>query len=188
MLGRHLPNILSASRIPAALLLLTVYRPGDISSAEFSAGLLFAIMATDVLDGPIARWSGTASEFGYVLDGLGDRAVHVVAYLVLASAGIIPLLLAWTLIFREVCQYGVRLLEPAWHGGQSQWDRRITRLYAATVHMALMTEFGRTIFYPGPPARIFPIIISLSLGAVALASYSRIVPRVARAWRKATDE
>jgi phosphatidylglycerophosphate synthase len=185
MSSRHLPNILSASRIPGALLLLALYRPDDVTRAELSIGLLLLIMATDVLDGRIARRSGNTSEFGYMLDGLGDRAVHVAAYLLLATAQIIPLPLAWALIFREVCQYGVRLVEPAWHATQSRTDRRVTRLYAVTVHVALMTEFGRAIIMPGPPGRLYTVAFCLVLSVAVIASYSRIFPRLVRAWREA---
>ncbi len=76
-------------------------------------------MGSDFFDGRIARKYHVASKFGYILDGLGDRACHVSAYLLLFIAGVLNVLVVWILIFREVSQYAVRLVETDWHSTQS---------------------------------------------------------------------
>jgi CDP-diacylglycerol--glycerol-3-phosphate 3-phosphatidyltransferase len=184
---RQLPNLLSASRIPGALLLLVLYRPDSPTRAVLSIGLILLIIGTDLLDGKMARRFGVASEFGYLLDGLGDRAVHVAAYLLLVTAHIIPLLIAWVLIFREICQYGVRIVDPAWHATQSKSDRRITRFYTAIIHSALLVVLGGEVITLEPPAYAEVLAINLILCAGAIATYSRILPRLVRAWREAAS-
>jgi CDP-diacylglycerol--glycerol-3-phosphate 3-phosphatidyltransferase len=182
---RHLPNLLSASRIPAALLLLALYRPDDALRTSLSTGLVLFIIATDLLDGSLARRYGLTSEFGYMLDGLGDRAVHVAAYLILLNAEVVPAYLVWALIFRELSQYGVRMVEPAWHVTQARADRIVTRAYTVAVQGVLLCEVGRGAIASGTPSSIYILAINIILWAVGIASYSRIAPRLLRAWEAA---
>jgi CDP-diacylglycerol--glycerol-3-phosphate 3-phosphatidyltransferase len=178
--------LLSASRIPGALLLLAVYSPDDTTRAWLSVGLVLIITITDWLDGWLARRHGITSKFGYLLDGLGDRAVHVVAYLLLFSAGVISIYLVWILIFRELSQYGVRTVEPGWHTSQSSGDRVVTRMYTVAVHGTLLAELLRCALAPGAPPFIYTLGVTVILCLAALASYFRILPRLVRTWRETT--
>jgi phosphatidylglycerophosphate synthase len=188
MVAQHLPNLLSISRIPAALILLATYRFDSPSRALLLIGLVVMILVTDLIDGRIARRFGTASKVGYLLDGLGDRAVHVAAYLLLVMAEVLPVVLAWALMFREICQYGVRIVELDWHGSQSAADRAITRVYMIAVHAALLGELIRTAAAPGHPPGPYVVAVSTALSLVAISSYARIVPRLVRALRTAVEE
>ena len=70
-------NVLSLTRgalaVPIALL---VYRGGPVGPL---VGLVAFAIATDFLDGKLARWSRTVSEWGKVLDATADK---------LAAAGV----------------------------------------------------------------------------------------------------
>jgi CDP-diacylglycerol---glycerol-3-phosphate 3-phosphatidyltransferase len=184
---RHLPNLLSASRIPAALLLLALYRPDDALRTYLSLGLVLLIMATDLLDGRLARRYGLTSEFGYMLDGLGDRAVHVAAYLILLNAEVVSAYLVWALIFRELSQYGARMVEPAWHASQARADRIVTQAYTVAVQALLLCEVARNGIAPGTLNSIYVLAVNIILCGVGIASYSRILPRLLRAWKAAAS-
>jgi phosphatidylglycerophosphate synthase len=136
-----------------------------------------------VLDGRIARRLGIASKFGYVLDGLADRAVHITAYLLLLRAGLLSEYLVWALVLRELCQYSVRLVEPDWLSLQAPLDRHVTRLYSAAVHAILIVEVGRAAAFPDIADPAYAIGVNIVLGAAATASYARILPRFHRAWQ-----
>ncbi len=183
----HLPNLLSGFRIPAALLLLAIYRPDDSARAWISVGLVLLSMFTDFLDGVLARRYGLASPVGYLLDGLGDRAIHIAAYLLLFDAEVASAYLVWALIFREVSQYGVRAIEPSWHNSQSRSDRNVTRAYTIAVHVALLGELLRTAIEPGSPSSNYLATVNVALWIVAIASYSKIIPRLIRASRQTRD-
>ena len=167
-----------------ALLLLVIYRPDSDFRSALAVGLVLFLLATDVLDGWLARRLGVTSEFGYLLDGLGDRAVHVSAYLLLVMSGTLSIFVAWVLIFREICQYAVRLIEAHWHESQSRADRTTTRLFTLAVHTALLAELGRTAVQAAVPP-FYPIVVNAVLLTVAAAAYFRLLPRIARAWRDA---
>jgi hypothetical protein len=60
------------------------YRWPDPRWASLGALLAFAWLVLDGLDGMIARATGTASDFGRMLDGLCDHGVFVLLYVALA--------------------------------------------------------------------------------------------------------
>jgi phosphatidylglycerophosphate synthase len=144
-------------------------------------------MATDYLDGRIARKYSVQSKFGYLLDGLGDRAFHISVVLILATLGILTLLLAWVMIFREVSQYAVRIVEADWYSSQSRVDRTFTRAYAGAVQGIALAEVSRAIISPSALPIVYKILINAVLIAVAAMSFSRIIPRLMRAWQAAIN-
>src|SRR4051794_3655654 len=92
---RHLPHALSVSRIPISLVIVAIYDQHSLRRSTVCLLLILVIIATDILDGLIARKYSLQSKFGYLLDGLGDRAFHVSCVLILAMTGILLLPLAW---------------------------------------------------------------------------------------------
>jgi phosphatidylglycerophosphate synthase len=176
----NIPNALSVSRIPAALFLLALYVPGNIYRASASIAVLLIIVATDILDGFLARKLRVASKCGYLLDGLGDRAVHVAAYLILLLNGVVSALLVWLLVFREISQHAIRCVEDDWHLTQSQIDRLSTRLFTIAVHVALFAEICRTLLAANVPDPRYTITVDIILFSVVCFSFTRIVPRFLR--------
>jgi len=74
MKARHIPNILSASRIPCALTLpfLGMVENGPINGKIWFMLVFSYIGLSDVFDGIIARKFNWQSELGEKLDSLGD--------------------------------------------------------------------------------------------------------------------
>lgn len=107
---RHLPNALSVSRIPAAIIFLIVFSYDNIISMIPGICVLIYALVSDVLDGILARRLSVTTKTGYFLDGLGDRAVSVAIILTVLRTDDDQLLLAWLLIFREVAIYALRAL------------------------------------------------------------------------------
>ena len=108
----NLPNILTLLRLLAApgvvLMFLYFTRPW----ADWFALILFVGAAiTDFLDGYLARAWKQESKFGAMLDPIADKAMVVIALLVITGyAGMDPwiLLPATVIIFREVFVSGLR--------------------------------------------------------------------------------
>ncbi|MDA1186112.1 MAG: CDP-alcohol phosphatidyltransferase family protein [Acidobacteria bacterium] len=82
-------NAVTLSRVPLALISIAFL----VSGARVPA-LVFMVIAllTDTVDGAVARWSGIASDWGKVLDPLGDKLVVVVLGLTLVLIDQMP---AW---------------------------------------------------------------------------------------------
>lgn len=69
---RHLPNLLTAARIPAvALIAYWTHLAGPWASAALA--LFIAAAVTDLLDGWVARKVGAVSDFGRLMDALVDK-------------------------------------------------------------------------------------------------------------------
>jgi len=108
----NLPNILTILRLLAApgiaLVFLYVTRP----YADWIALSLFVgASLTDYVDGYLARAWNQQSRFGAMLDPIADKAMVVIALLVLvAFSGMAPLVVipATLILFREVFVSGLR--------------------------------------------------------------------------------
>ena len=97
-------NLLSLSRIPLGLSLLTLD----------DRGLLVAVIAlgaaTDLADGVIARWSGTESEIGRLLDPFCDKFFVLVGLISFLPGGHLDWAGFLVLILRDIFTAGSWLL------------------------------------------------------------------------------
>lgn len=95
------PNVLSMGRVllvvPVVWLILV----------DGSLGWIFALLAvmitSDGLDGGIARWSGSVSDWGKILDPLADKIAGIAIVLALAFRGMLPVWFLMVLIARDLC-------------------------------------------------------------------------------------
>ncbi len=104
---RHLPNLLSVSRIamgPAFFFLFRLPAPwGPLACGAVMA----ASGATDLLDGNLARRNKTVSLLGKWLDPLSDFAFFLFVYLTFWLHGLMPLLYFVLFLSREFLMYAV---------------------------------------------------------------------------------
>jgi len=96
---KHLPNLLSGSRLVAAPYIFWL-----LSSHDYRSALIwFAIIgATDGADGYIARRFNAQSRLGALLDPVADKVLLSGSFLVLALSGAIPVWLAIIVIGRDL--------------------------------------------------------------------------------------
>jgi phosphatidylglycerophosphate synthase len=143
-LRAQIPNLLSIARIPLAGAFLLLY--GTDSFGNFIVGLSIAVVAllTDIADGRLARRLGVGTDLGALLDGLGDKAFYVAIYLVIAQERPAELLLLWLLIIREICLYGLRIVDPH-RGATTKSLRWISQAFAVLIRV----YFGFVFFSGG---------------------------------------
>ena len=107
-----LPNILTMIRLIAAPMVAVMFLYFTRPYADWAALILFVGAAlTDWLDGFLARAWKQESKLGAMLDPIADKAMVVIALVVLASVfGLDALILlpATLIVFREVFVSGVR--------------------------------------------------------------------------------
>ncbi len=108
----NLPNILTVIRLLAAPALGLVFLWLSAPLAEWVALILFVgASLTDYLDGYLARAWNQQSRFGAMLDPIADKAMVVIAIMVLAAlTGLNPYILipSTLIVFREVFVSGLR--------------------------------------------------------------------------------
>ncbi len=108
------PNLLSLSRVAFAVAFVGVREP------QWRLGVLVAAMASDVLDGLVARLAHAETRFGALLDPIADRIFMLAAFLVVAWEGT----LAWWMLALVLLRDGMVLV--GWFTARSiTWLRRI---------------------------------------------------------------
>jgi len=109
----NVAGLLTVSRLPIA-----VAYPFWAADAHVALGLLLLAALTDLLDGVVARWTGTQSHTGAVLDGWIDKVLYVNIAWTLVLLHDVPgyWMLAW--FSREILQgLCVPALVPAYYRG-----------------------------------------------------------------------
>ncbi|HKR02259.1 MAG TPA: CDP-alcohol phosphatidyltransferase family protein [Pyrinomonadaceae bacterium] len=109
-----IPNALSVSRIILAILVILISAHLEPLNYIVTISILALAMVTDALDGYLARRWGTTSDLGYVLDTMGDRAIHLALVLVFLVRYSFHPLFVWLLLFRDIGIYAVRVLTKDW--------------------------------------------------------------------------
>ena len=103
------PNVISAARIASIPVFVALILDHDTTTPGL---ILFAIVvATDWIDGTIARRTGQVSDLGKVLDPVADRLAIAAGLIGLVLRGIFPLWAAAAILVR----HGIRL-EVRWIG------------------------------------------------------------------------
>jgi cardiolipin synthase len=95
-----IPNLLSFLRI--ALIPLFVWLIVDRDTTFGGLVLFGAVVATDWVDGAIARATGQVSELGKVLDPVADRLAIAAGLIALVVRGAFPLWAALLILVRDV--------------------------------------------------------------------------------------
>jgi cardiolipin synthase len=95
-----LPNLISAARI----LLIPVFVALIVDPDTTTIGVIVFgfVVATDWVDGLIARRTGQVSELGKILDPLADRAVILAGLVALVVRDVFPLWAASLIVVRDV--------------------------------------------------------------------------------------
>jgi len=158
-------NLLSLARVPLALMACWFVWKGD---ALATAMAMVLAVATDGLDGWVARKTGTESDWGRILDPLADKVSFAVFLVTLALIGRVPLWLVLVVLGRDLLIAGGGLAIIGRIGrppSANIWGKLATCLLAAyLVRQALWPSDG-VLLGVGP----------LGILAVALVAASLIV-------------
>ncbi|HLR48559.1 MAG TPA: CDP-diacylglycerol--glycerol-3-phosphate 3-phosphatidyltransferase [Corynebacterium sp.] len=99
----NLPNVLTSLRI----LFIPVFVWLVLAEHQWWAFGLFAVlMATDKLDGDIARARGLITDFGKIADPIADKALMTAALVSLNIIGVLPIWITVVILVRE---FGITL-------------------------------------------------------------------------------
>jgi cardiolipin synthase (CMP-forming) len=90
------PNLISLSRLALAALFV------GLRDADWRLGVVLAAMASDVLDGVIARVSHSTTRIGALIDPIADRIFMLVAFISVTLDGLISPWQLALLLIRDV--------------------------------------------------------------------------------------
>jgi CDP-diacylglycerol--glycerol-3-phosphate 3-phosphatidyltransferase len=104
-----LPDQLTLGRALAVPVVVTLYA-WDFEDHLYWATVVFAAaMATDQIDGWLARRRNQTSAFGSLLDPIADKVLVLAALTMLVAEGVAPAWMVAAIVAREIAVSGLRL-------------------------------------------------------------------------------
>lgn len=101
---RHIPNILTMSRLLLIPLYLLVFYSEQPNALAQAISIFVIASITDVLDGYLARTYHVESRFGKVIDPVADKGMQLSVLYTLSDAGYMYPWFFWFILFKEVMQ------------------------------------------------------------------------------------
>lgn len=145
-------------------------------------GLIIVGGITDWFDGRVARWSGTVSEWGKVLDPLADKVAAGMIVMALVVRGSLPLWFLVLILVRDglIVLGGVMLARRTGHVVMSAWAGKLAvTALAVTVLAALLRA--------DPPVLQFCVWLTTGLMVYAYVLYTIRFIRLLRAGQLPPD-
>lgn len=176
---RIIPYALSLSRIPLAILIILLSDQLNIRRYVAIVCMFVVAMVTDGLDGYLARRWGTYSQVGYVLDGMGDRAIHLALMLVFLLRYSFHPVFIWLIIFRDLAICGVQLVSKDW-SAKTRRMRPLFLFHATTLRIWLgsfLVRDGFCVFTGADPLNTFwfhAIQMTLIIVTILVAYYGLV--------------
>ena len=173
---RTLPNLLTLVRLllVPVLAVLLFAQDGTDRVLRWWATAVFVLAAiTDLLDGEIARRSGTVSTVGKVADPIADKAIIAVALIGLSTLGDLAWWVTIVILVRELAVTALRFwvirhgVIPASRGGKA---KTVAQIIAIALYLAPLPDAIE-------PLRIIAMAIAVVLTVVTGIDYA------VRAWR-----
>ncbi len=106
----NLPNQLTLLRIFLVLPFWILFNSDNFIAQWASLLVFLAAVATDFLDGRIARRRGLITNFGKIMDPLADKLLMLTALICLVQIGMVPGWMVVLIVWRELGVTGLRTL------------------------------------------------------------------------------
>jgi CDP-diacylglycerol--glycerol-3-phosphate 3-phosphatidyltransferase len=107
------PNLLTLLRILSAPVFLFFLLSNSAANHVVAFFIFVGAMATDVLDGYLARRLDCVTDFGKVFDPLADKVVVVTALVSFVGLGFVPMWMVLVIVGRELVITGFRAVAGA---------------------------------------------------------------------------
>jgi CDP-diacylglycerol--glycerol-3-phosphate 3-phosphatidyltransferase len=104
-----LADQLTVARIVATPFVVVLFIWDFPGHAYWATGLFIAAMATDQIDGWLARRQGRTTPLGSLLDPVSDKVLVLSTMVVLVDAGVFPGWMVAAIVARELLVSGLRL-------------------------------------------------------------------------------
>lgn len=133
-------SALSGSRILVGGIFVFLALDPSHELQRISLYVLVFLFLSDFIDGPLARHWRVTSRFGFVIDGLGDRAAYLACLLVMNSRLGLPILFTYLMVMRDVILYAARSVQAFWdkHHSRTRW---IAKSHAGMLRVIFILYF-----------------------------------------------
>lgn len=142
----NLPNAITVARIILAPIFvwLLLADNGENGTLRWVAGVLFILaIATDGIDGAIARRRNLVTDLGKLLDPIADKVLTGAALVALSSLGELPWWITAVVLAREVGITVHRMILASDHVVAAAWMGKLkTVMQAVAISLALLPLAG----------------------------------------------
>jgi CDP-diacylglycerol--glycerol-3-phosphate 3-phosphatidyltransferase len=104
-----LPDQLTILRVAAVPVVVLLYAWDFPNHAYWATTVFVVAMATDQIDGWLARRSGTSTALGKLLDPVADKVLVLAVLVMLVGEGVAPGWMVALIVVREILVSGLRL-------------------------------------------------------------------------------
>ena len=159
--GPLMVNALTAVRLLLVIPFAFFMASGDLRHAVFALLAMVVALATDFLDGPIARRTGTVSAFGRTFDHTSDFLFVTCGLFAGALRGAFP----WILPILITAAFAQYVIDSYWVHGQSslrpsQLGRYNGILYFVPLCMDILTRMGMHFLHPLLTLLVWMLVLS----------------------------
>ena len=180
-----LPDQLTVGRAASVPLVVLLYSWEFPQNEAWATALFCVAMATDWLDGRIARRRGTTSPLGSLLDPIADKVLVLAVLVMLIEDGIWPAWMVAAIVARELLVSGLRLaaLERGVLMAARDLGQLKTWAQAAAAALGGVAAAGAWSDAIG----LWALVVALALTWISAVDYARIAPALLGGARSARD-
>lgn len=173
-----LPDQLTVARVAAVPLVVLLFA-WNFPNHEYWATAVFVVaMATDQIDGWLARRRGISSPLGKLLDPVADKVLVLAVFVMLVGEGVAPAWMVALIVVREILVSGLRLaaVERGVVLGARDLGRAKTWAQALAAAIAGLVAAGAL----SQSVAWWAVFVALIATWVSGLDYARVAPRVLR--------
>jgi CDP-diacylglycerol--glycerol-3-phosphate 3-phosphatidyltransferase len=176
-----LPDQLTVARVAAVPVVVLLYAWDFPNHAYWATAVLVAAMATDQIDGWLARRRGSTSPLGKLLDPVADKVLILAALVMLTGEGVAPAWMVALIVVREILVSGLRLaaIERGVVLGARDLGRVKTWAQAVAAAIAGFAAAGAW----SDDVAWWALLVAVVATWVSGLDYARVAPRVLRGER-----
>jgi len=176
-----LPDQLTVARVAAVPVVVLLFAWDFPNHAYWATAIFVVAMATDQIDGWLARRRGTSSPLGKLLDPVADKVLILATLVMLIGEGVAPAWMVALIVVREILVSGLRL--AAVERGVVLGARDLGRLKTwAQAVAATMCGFAAAGAWSENIAW-WALLLALAATWISGLDYARVAPRVLRGGR-----
>jgi CDP-diacylglycerol--glycerol-3-phosphate 3-phosphatidyltransferase len=173
-----LADQLTVARIAAVPIVVALFAWDFPNHAYWATAVFVVGMATDQIDGWLARRRGTSSVLGKLLDPVADKVLVLAALVMLVDEGVAPGWMVALIVVREILVSGLRLaaVERGVVLGARELGRAKTWAQAVAATIAGLAAAGAW----SDDVAWWAVLVALVATWVSGLDYARVAPRVLR--------
>ncbi len=176
-----LPDQLTVARAFAVPVVVVLFA-WDFPNHAYWATLVFALaMATDQVDGWLARRWNQTSAFGSLLDPIADKVLVMAAVVMLVGEGVVPAWMVAAIVAREIAVSGLRLAASERRVVMGARDLRKLKTWAQAVAVTVGGIAAGGAWSDG--IAWWTMLVAVILTWVSGLDYARVAPSVLRGER-----